>query len=260
MELALTAIFQNEAPYLKEWIDFHLGQGFQFFYLFDHFSTDSPEKQLRPYIEKGLVKLTKWPISYSNVYEWTEVQCLAYERAVHWACGKVKWLAILDVDEFLFPVQRNLIEILDSFEEFGAVCVNWQIYGTSGVAKIPKNKLLIEVLNFKAPPMQMTNQYVKSIVRPERIKGFDNAHSALFFEGFYQVNTKKERFEGCTSPTIEIDLLRINHYSLRDEHYLSTQKIKRLEKWWPEEEHRKAKFDAMNLVEDKSIHRFISRY
>ncbi len=257
MELALTAIFQNEAPYLKEWIDFHLIQGVQFFYLFDHFSTDSPEKVLFPYIEKGLVKLTKWPISYSDVYEWTEVQCLAYERAVHWACGKTKWLAILDVDEFLFPTQGNLIEILGSFEEFGAVCVNWQVYGTSRVTKIPENKLLIEMLNFKTPSMQMTNQYVKSIVRPERVKGFDNAHSALFFEGFYQVNTKKERFEGCSSATVEIDLLRINHYSLRDEYYLSTQKIKRLEKWWPEKEDRKAKFEAMNLVEDKSIHRFI---
>lgn len=275
MALALTAIFQNEAPYLKEWIDFHLLVGFESFYLFDHCSTDSPNQVLRPYIDQGVVKITRWPLTYSNVYEWTEVQCLAYERAIHWASGRVKWLAILDVDEFLFPVDGSLAKILSAFEEFGGVCVNWQVYGTSNVAKIPPDQRMIEVLNWKAPTLQVTNQHVKSIVRPERVKGWDNAHSAIYKDGFFQVNTKKERFEGCISPTIEIDLLRINHYTLRDEHYLTTQKIPRLQKWWPESsaailselqptipqiaEDWKRKFSTMNLIEDKSIHRFLTK-
>ena len=266
MELALTAIFQNEAQYLKEWIDFHRQIGFEFFYLFDHFSTDFPEKVLEPYLTEGIVKLTHWPITYGDVYEWTEVQCLAYERAIHWACGKTKWLAILDVDEFLFPVEGKLINILQDFEEFGGVCVNWQIYGTSNVAKIPEGKKMIATLNFKAPEAQVANFHVKSIVRPQRVESLDNAHSLKYKDGFFQVNTKKERFEGCLSPTIETDLLRINHYTLRDEHYLMTQKVPRLQKWWPEptphlpkkREEWKAKFATMNLVEDTIIHRFLN--
>lgn len=260
MELALTAIFHNEAPYLKEWIDFHRLVGFEYFDLFDHMSTDAPEKVLKPYIDQGIVKLTRWPMSYSNVYEWTEVQCLAYDRAIHWA--KSKWLAILDVDEYLFPVEGTLIEALKPFEEFGGVCVNWQLYGTSNVAKIPQGKKLIEMLNWKAPKLQVGNQHVKSIVRPERVKGFENAHSATYKEGFFQVNTNKERFEGCLSPTIETDLIRINHYTLRDEHYLVTQKIPRLEKWWPDERKSidawKSHFSPMNLVEDRTIHRLLN--
>lgn len=270
MELALTAIFQSEAPYLKEWIDFHLSIGFEYFYLFDHLSTDSPEQVLKPYIEKGLVKLTRWPLTYGDVYEWTEVQCLAYERALHALKGKTKWLAILDVDEFLFPVEGRLTDVLKRFEEFGGVCVNWQVYGTSNVEKIPEDRWMTELLNLKAPQEQVTNHHVKSIVRPERVKGLDNAHSVIYFDPYFQVNTKNERFEGCISPTVEIDLLRINHYTLRDEHYLKTQKIPRLLKWWPEsateplgeiknkfpktEEEWKRKFTNMNLVEDRIIH------
>ncbi|MBX7066445.1 MAG: glycosyltransferase family 92 protein [Parachlamydiales bacterium] len=260
MELALTAIFQNEAPYLKEWIDFHRLMGFEYFDLFDHMSTDSPETVLKPYIDQGIVRLTRWPLACNDVYEWTEVQCLAYERAIHWA--KSKWLAILDIDEFLFPVEGTLLDALKPFEAFGGICVNWQLYGTSNVAKIPDGKL-IETLNWKAPKLQVGNQHVKSIVRPERVKGFDNAHSAIYKDGFFQVNTKMERFEGCISPTVEIDLLRINHYTVRDEHYLLTQKIPRLEKWWPKErksiEAWKAHFNAMNLVEDRLIHRFLDQ-
>lgn len=253
MELILTAIFQNEAPYLKEWIDFHLAQGCEFFYLFDHLSTDHPEKVLEPY--KSLVKLIKWPLTYSDVYEWTEVQCLAYERALHWACGKTKWLAILDVDEFLFAPKAPLIDTLNEFEEFGGICANWQVYGTSNIGKIPKKKKLTETLTLKAKTNHVTNHYVKSIVRPERVKEIDNAHSVIYKEGFFQVNTKKKPFQGPISPTVEIDRLRINHYTLRDEHYLRTQKLPRLQKWWPQmkEEEREEKFALMNVVEDLCI-------
>ncbi len=267
MELALTAIFRNEAPYLKEWIEFHLLMGVECFYLFDHFSTDAPQKILAPYIEQKLVYLTAWPIEYSDVYEWTEVQCLAYERAIRWASGKAKWLVILDVDEFLFPTRGTLLEALKPFEAYGGVGVNWQLFGTSNLAKIPEGKLMIEVLNWKASFDQEENCHIKSIVRPERVKGCDNAHSMMYHPGFYQVNTAKVPFEGCLSPTVEIDLLRINHYTLRDEFYLSTQKIHRLQKWWPQsliqdvsnvqKKWLQAKFAAMNQVEDVAIHRFI---
>jgi hypothetical protein len=119
---------------------------------------------------------------------------------------------------------------------------------------------MIEVLNWKAPQNQITNQHVKSIVRPERVKAMENAHSATYFDGFFQVNTKKERFEGCLSPSIEIDVLRINHYTVRDEHYLMTQKGPRLEMWWKEPlADWKAKHAALNLSEDRIIHRFLDR-
>ena len=38
--LAIAAIFRDEAPYLKEWIEFHRAVGVERFYLFDNLSTD----------------------------------------------------------------------------------------------------------------------------------------------------------------------------------------------------------------------------
>jgi len=257
MELAIVAIFQNEAPYLDEWIRFHLLMGSEHFYLFDHMSTDSPKKVLAPYIEQGFVQLVSWPIEYGDVHEWTEVQCLAYERALHWAAGKTKWLAIIDVDEFLFSVRRPLLDELKRYESYGGVGVNWQVFGTSNIERVPNDKLLIEVMNLKLPKEQGTNHHVKSIVRPERVKSCDNAHSMTYHAGFFQVNTAEVPFEGCLSPTVEIDPLRINHYTLRDEHYLTTQKIPRLEKWWGNSIDWRSKYQGMNVVEDKSIHMHI---
>jgi hypothetical protein len=259
MDLALTAIFRNEAPYLAEWIEFHRVIGFEHFYLFDNLSEDEPRKVLDPYISQGIATLVSWPIDHDNVHDWTEVQCLAYERALHWARGKAKWLAILDVDEFLFPVEGSLLNVLSEYEDFGGVGVNWQLYGTSNVAKVPEERLMIEMLNFKVPTEQVTNHHIKSIVRPERVELCDNAHAMTYKPGFSQVNTAKIPFEGCLSPTVEIDRLRINHYTLRDEHFLTTRKIPRIQKWWKETpEMWRQKYAGMNVIEDKSIHRFIA--
>jgi len=48
-DLALCTCFQSEAPYLKEWIEFHKLQGVQHFYLFDNLSEDRPENVLSEY-------------------------------------------------------------------------------------------------------------------------------------------------------------------------------------------------------------------
>jgi hypothetical protein len=233
--------------------------GVERFYLFDNLSADRPKKVLDRYIARGIVELTSWPIDHTDIFEWNEIQCLAYERAIHLASGRTKWLALLDVDEFLFSLEGSILNALQRFEKYGGVGVNWQVFGTSNVAKIPKGKLLIETLNFKLPVERGINHHVKSIVRPERLRGCDNAHSMIYCDGFYQVNTAEVPFEGRLSPTVETSLLRINHYTLRDEFFLKTQKIPRLQKWWGgSEADWRTKYAGMNQIEDREIHRLIN--
>lgn len=258
MNLAIAAIFRDEAPYLKEWVDFHLLMGVERFYLFDNLSTDSPRTVLEPYISNGLVELVCWPFEHKGVTEFNEMQCLAYERAIYAARGKTKWLAIVDTDEFLFPVEGSVLDVLKRFESYGGVAVNWQMYGTSNVAKVPDGKCMIEMLNHKLPTFQGANHHVKSIVRPECVLGCDNSHSMNYAPGFFQVNTAEIPFEGRLSPTIQIDTLRINHYILRDEHFFSTKKIPRLQNWRGGNANQwRAKYAGLNQIEDTAIHRFL---
>jgi hypothetical protein len=56
-DLAICAIFQDEAPYLKEWIEFHRLVGVEHFYLYNHRSRDHYQEVLKPYILSGLVEL-----------------------------------------------------------------------------------------------------------------------------------------------------------------------------------------------------------
>ena len=134
---------------------------------------------------------------------------------------------MLDLDEFLFPVQENsLVTFLKNYEEFGGVCANWVMFGTSDVDCIPTNELMIKHL-IKSDAKG--NKHIKSIIRPDRVDKILYAHIAQYKEGFFQVNADKIRFQGPFSPYVAIDKIRINHYWTRDNYWLYNVKLPRVE-------------------------------
>lgn len=61
IDLAIVTIMKNEAPYVKEWLDYHILVGVKKFYIYDNDSDDNLHDILRPYIEQGIVEYTFFP-------------------------------------------------------------------------------------------------------------------------------------------------------------------------------------------------------
>lgn len=261
-ELSIGAIFRDESPYLKEWIEFHKLVGVQHFYLFNNRSTDEYKSVLEPYIANGEVELFDWPYEASSWENWLyEVQASAYEACITFARGHSKWLAIIDIDEFLTPIRSdNVIDILKDYEIYGGVGFNWKLFGNSGLLDLESNKLMIESLNMTAVHDRTTHFGIKSIVQPERVSGCHHPHYVVYNEGFFHVNSNKEPSinpDGVTNG-VYYDKLVINHYWSRTGNYL----YKKLQRWqkfasnvipesWP------AYVESMNEVEDHTMDRFI---
>ena len=222
-DLAICAIFQNEAPFLKEWLEFYRLIGAQHFYLYNNLSTDNYYEVLEPYITSGMVEL--YDMANSTTHNNNQMD--SYNDALKRAQGIVKWLAPLDLDEFLFPIdQNNLVDFLKDYEQYGGVCANWVLFGTSNVEKIPNGKLMIETLTMCDP---LGKRVIKSIIRPERAIKFNHTNYPVYNNGYFHVTTDGVTFKGSFSPKVVIDKLRINHYWTRDKHYLHTIKIPRAE-------------------------------
>jgi hypothetical protein len=265
-ELAVCSVFQNEAPYLKEWIEFHRLVGVEHFYLYNNFSTDNFHEVLDPYIKSGIIELFDWNIKQKPNN--TSFQTSGFNDALERVRGMIKWVAFLDIDEFLYPVQEdNLVEFLKDYEEFGGVCAQWVIFGTSDVGCIPKNKLMIECL-INTDPKYITA--VKSIVRPERVKRFDSPHIAIYKDGYYQVDANGRRFEGMYVPSYCLEKLRINHYWSRDiRNFLEVKIFQRLNRHTESEDHKKRlEFlewtlkrmnDCKNGPIDKTIQKYVGK-
>lgn len=258
--LSICAIFRDEAPYLKEWIEFHRLMGVEHFYLYNHQSQDNYKEVLQPYILMGVVELKDKATAADTLKTFNILQCKCYTECLTQSKGISKWVAFLDIDEFLFPVRkRNLQDVLENYEEFGGVGVNWLMFGSSHVWRIPPKQLLIESLNCCANKKFTGNRYVKSIVRPERASHFDNPHQPVYLQEYSGVNTDKLPLEGMWSSYYQANKLRINHYWTREGEYFYRQKLQRHKQWRgdPDPKAIKSFIENLNSEQDNTILKFV---
>lgn len=232
-QVSLCAIFQNDAPYLKEWIDHHQKQGVEHFWLYSHLSTDHFREVLQPYIESGNVELIEWPYPVHHLVEWNEVQCFAYMDCVNRCKNLTQWCAFLDTDEYLFcPNHKPLGIALIPYQAYSGVGINWIVYGTSRVAKILPHEKLVDKLVYRVSLDNPVCLHIKTIAQPARIVDCKNPHF-FFYNPYYPgaVTENKMPIEGPFSAYVSVNIFRINHYWSRDEDFFYHIKIPRQIKW-----------------------------
>lgn len=258
-ELAVCAVFQNEAAYMKEWIEFHKLVGVEHFFLYNDQSADDYLSVLEPYIRAGEVELIQCPPKPDDTLPSYEVlQAGAFMDCLHKQRNSVKWMAFIDLDEFLFATQVDDLRVfLKDYIDHPAIAVNWQMFGTSDVPFIPADKLMIEMLVNQSKVNFHRNRWVKCIVQPALTTEVFNPHLFFYVKKKKAVNSDFEKVKGYRSKRIVVDKIRINHYYTRDvEHFLTVKVPRRLklsdmyEAWLQE-------VGEMNEVYNGEILRFV---
>jgi hypothetical protein len=208
LQLSICAIFKNEAPFLKEWIEYHKLVGVQHFYLYNNNSEDEYLEILKPYLQQNEVTLINWPNQKLEEWNglsfpWVETtQKTAYGHAFQIAKQTSEWIIPLDLDEFIIPVSTDTItEGLKKYQNMAQIQIYETTYGTADIDSIPAHLLLIETLNKKT-----CSSYPK-----QKTKTIFNLHK--------QKNEKKSIL---ASPNDFV----INHYTNRCIDNFYKQKIK----------------------------------
>ena len=247
-------MFRDEARFLREWIEFHRLVGVGHFYLFDNNDADDGSAAvLAPYVRSGLVTLERWAEPFSD-----GSARRAFGRAVHLARGRSTWLALLDSDEFLVPLDTDdLADALRPHEARGGVAVQWRVFGTSGVERVPADRLMTETLLMRGEPAPGSPVYVKSVVRPEHVAAVNNQHFAEYVPGHVPVNERGEPMGGGAYAAAEPQHLVLHHYFLRDGQFLREVKATRRMRYAGEDEAFLRRVDAENsVVRDERMLRF----
>ncbi|MDP1836827.1 MAG: glycosyltransferase family 92 protein [Chlamydiales bacterium] len=256
--LSICAVFQNEGPWLKEWLEFHRLVGVQHFYLYNNNSEDDYFEILLPYIDEGIVELIDWPTPWEE--NLTVIQEAVYNHCVKKSIGETLWLAVVDVDEFIIPIDKSdlcsLLRPYDKDSRIGGIMVFWQFYGTSWIHKLAPDKLLTESMVLKMPFDDVWNRQVKSICKPHKVARYC-VHGAHYKPGYCDITTNGK---GGPHQPVQINRLRINHYWTRDEDYFVNIKVPRRAKWegrmmTPGEIN--TCLESMNRVEDRIMDRFV---
>lgn len=206
-EVGITAIVKNEAPYIKEWIEYHKLVGVEKFYIYDNESTDDLIEVIQPYINANEV-----------VYKYFPGECVqnaAYQDSIENNSNKVKFMAFIDLDEFITPLKHNTItEYIKNLEskighKIDALGVNWLIHGFNGHFHKPDG---LVCKNFSRCSFSKDiNKHIKSIVNPRSVVIAHHPHYFIHRIGSKIVNTKGENIYGPFSETYFEEIV-INHY------------------------------------------------
>jgi hypothetical protein len=206
--LSMCAIYRWEGPYLREWVAFHKLMGVERFFLYDNRSEDDHLEALAPYLRDGTVELTQWPLFPGQVQAYTD--CVERHRE------DSRWIAFVDIDEFLFsPTGRPLPEVLARYERWPGVGVNRVTFGTSG-HEHRQPGLVLENYTRRIELRKPVKTAMKSIVDPRRVVRGLGPHHFEYGSGF-AVDEAENPLEAQFTVTDSCDVLRVNHYFTRSE-------------------------------------------
>lgn len=210
-EIAIVTIVKNEGSYIREWIEYHRLVGINKFYFYDNDSTDNTMDILKPYIDSGIVEYT--------LLSGKAKQLIAYNDAIKKYKNECRWMAFIDLDEYLMPTKpfesvSNICNRLVQNASKGAVGVgvNWAVYGSSYYEKKVQG-LVIENYTMRGENYHWGNFHIKTICNPRMVKNYISPHYPLYKLGGYSISESTgERLYGWFCHTVEYRNMRINHY------------------------------------------------
>lgn len=205
--LAVCAIAKNEGPYFKEWIEWHRKQGVEKFYIYDNESTDNTKEVLEPYIRDGVVEYCYWPGKKQQLATYDD--CFERHRL------ETRWLAVIDLDEFIVPIKdRSIPDFLHRMEAFSVVEINWLCYGSGGAKKKEPGDVMERFKRHSLSEHRL-NTHVKSIVDPRRVCTMIGCHEAARISGRAADSHGMPLKKGFRDRKPQHDVIRINHYAVK---------------------------------------------
>ena len=115
--VACSLVFDDDG--LVEWIEFHLLQGYEHFFLYYYYKDYSDElgRLLRGYVSAGTVTLIDWRMFSEQpamANDWIMHQVQAFNHCINRYGMLTKWMSIHDRDEFMLSLRGSIPDLLDS--------------------------------------------------------------------------------------------------------------------------------------------------
>ena len=205
--LSVCAIAKDETAYLREWVNYHTLVGVERFFLYDNGSRVSVRETLAPEVASGRVVVVDVP--------WPRPQMVAYAHCLRSWGTQSRWMAFIDLDEFIVPRQAaDLQAFLKAYEPYGGVGVYWKIFGSSGHLEKPAGLQVGSFLQ-ATPDGYEPNRLFKSIVQPQYACFPLVAHTFVFRPGHGLVNEDGQPILGAGNPPRAARTVQLNHYYTR---------------------------------------------
>jgi hypothetical protein len=210
--LSIGCIFKNESCGLYEFIEHNILHGIEHIYLINDFSNDNFIEILQPYINIGILTL------YNNdiITKDHNRQSLIYNKYFKPILHETKWIAIIDIDEFLYSQKDiNISNIIKKYDdEYDNILVEWITFGSNNCEYQPFS--IVSGFTKHCILDGKTYYSYKSIIKTNKLESF----------GIHLSNISSNKTINLSYTTNKNELY-INHYQTQSkEFYINIKAIR----------------------------------
>lgn len=217
--LAIALVVRNEERHIGEWARFHRLAGVRHVIAYDDASSDGTVAELRRELSADRLTVIPWGqrLSDRQLRRPIHNQVLAYAHAAANFGGAYRWLACIDADEFLVPVQAASVDA--ALAHLGPEVVNvslpWHMFGRCGHQQPPNGGVVANYRLRASDPMQGVN--FKCLVDPcrlqaVRVHSMDTGRPALTWNDRGEAVPLRQRRQASFYAA---EHLQLNHYYTR---------------------------------------------
>lgn len=201
--LAVLTIAKNESMVIEEFLTHYHEQGVDHMFLIDNGSTDNMAALTQPWQDRGWLTYVYWPEPHHQVPYYNQL----YRDIRH----TYRWCAVVDVDEYLFGVQRPLKDFLLATGPHPDIYhIHWTMFGSHGHETQPTS-IRQGFLSRSAE----NDQHVKALFQTQAVYGL-NIHT----------HTSKSHARIEDVP-VQDTRLRLHHYAIMSWEYFQAVKMTR---------------------------------
>lgn len=200
--LTIGTLWKDEDDYALDFVNYHKKVGVERFIILDR--EFNRVKSL--FKDDPSVEVVHFPEPNLHADAWAHL--------IGMGKGRTKWLACIDADECLVPVQTNDVkEILKKYEEFASLQINWRIFGSGG-QDFKNTGSLYERFLMASLPQEGVNNHTQFICQPDRTmnKRTHDPHHPIVNNGEFSVNTNRSAVKGPFNKPPLHDVLWCAHY------------------------------------------------
>lgn len=219
--LAIALVVRNEERHIGEWARFHRLAGVRHVIAYDDGSTDGTVDRLRGQLGPDRFTVIPWRqrLTDRSLGRPIHNQVLAYAHAAANFGGAYRWLACIDADEFLVPVQASSIDaaLAHLGDEVVNVSLPWHMFGRCGHQLPPAGGVVANFRQRAQRPMRGAN--FKCLVDPCRLTGL-RVHSMDTGRASVTWNDQGNRFrlrDRHRQDFYSAEYLQLNHYYTRSQ-------------------------------------------
>lgn len=219
---SICLIIRDENEYLEEWLNWHIKQGVQHFYIYDHGSKYSVKEFMKQLSATVCEKVTV--IDFGGKHEFAQHE--AYNNCIEKYENESKWIGFIDSDEFVrIKNGKTVPEFLKDYEEYAGVFMVWVIYGANGhkeMQNLPCRRRFLTVTHSRS-----SEDMGKVFIQP-KLFSYMMIHNGYPKAGYTVVDEHKEPLQEASifKHNSTTDYVCVDHYYTKSyEEWLN--KIKR---------------------------------